>query len=238
MSFLIFDIETAPDLSDEGYTNWKSASLVNKTLKDPEKIAKDRADKIGDKFPLSYTAGKIITIGFLTDERLQTNDLAINNWTPQMIGDTELYYQMIALSHNTEAGLLGLAWRVISECYGRGDKLVGYNSRKFDIQMLLLRSMIHGIPRPNMFPSYDELTSEYRVNVHLDLFDVLNPNYGDFTSLSEWGYKIGATDSLSSDGHKVYGWYLAGDWSSIISHCLADLAVTYQLYMRAKQWLM
>lgn len=236
MGFLIFDIETAPDLSDEGFTNWKSASLVNKTLKDPEKIARDRADKIGDKFPLSYTAGQIIVVGFLTDVKLETNDLAINSWTPQMIGDTELYYHMVAMSHVTEPQLLDLAWRIISQCYMRGDRLVGYNSKKFDIQMLKLRSVIHGVPKPHELPYNDELTSKYKDAHHLDLFDVLNPNYGDFTSLSEWGYKIGATDSLSSDGHKVYGWYLANDWSSIIAHCLADLAVTYQLYMRAKQW--
>jgi len=65
---LIFDIETAPDLDDNAYVKYKSASLGDKRKKG-ENLDADVADKINSEFALSPLTGKITAIGFMSDHK-------------------------------------------------------------------------------------------------------------------------------------------------------------------------
>lgn len=228
---LIFDIETAPDLTDKGYVAWKSAQLVNKVLKDPAKIEIDRMDKINDKFGLSPMTGKIVTVGFLSEAKVETQSM-----DNVIVGTESLYSKMVTLEDHTEEELLKKTWSIINDYFDEGHRLVTYNGFSFDVPFLWRRSMLKHVSKPRLLPAMDEFNNKYKFKYHLDLFQVLNA-YGEYTSLTDWAYLIGASNELSREGGKVTEWYQTGNWSDIKAHCLADIVRTYILHQYVTTWI-
>lgn len=224
--YMVLDIETASDLSDENYTSWKSSALVDKRLVDPIKIEKAKNEST-DKFALSPLSGKVILAMVLTDN-------------PDALGDTVKILgkdcSITTFNDNSEPKLLCDLFDHIEAAFDNGQVLVTYNGRTFDLPFLMKRAVIQEVSRPTHLP-YKELIAKYNSYNHIDLFQVLN-DYGQYSSLSEWAYRIGASNDLTSDGAKVATWYKMGEMSKIVDHCKEDVIKTYLLLQAVKGWIL
>jgi len=235
---LILDIETAPDLADEAYVKYKSATMVNKTLKDPVKVEADRLDKINDNFALMPLTGKITAIGFMSD------------YKPDNVSMTEIehldtvgrvWYKVLTLADSTEEEMLIAAWRIIGEYMDDGHRLVSYNGREFDIPFMVRRSMLLQVGKPSNLPSLKDLNNQYSTRYHLDLFHELH-TYNErrgfkFIAQQEWAYRMGLVNEIKgSHGAECIAMYQTGDWGGIIAHLLSDLTKTMLLQKRTSGW--
>jgi len=224
---IVLDIETYKDVSDENYTKWKSATSIRKDLKDPDKIAKAQSEAT-DKFALSPLTGKIILGMVLTDAD------GISN-SAESIQIMDKNFSILKYDNPNESDLIANLLIDLETALDNGHMLVTYNGKNFDLPYIMKRSVILGIAKPHYIP-YSDLISKYKNDKHVDLFQLLN-DYGQFSSLSEWSYKLHNSLELSSDGNKVGEWYETGQMAKIIDHCKDDLIKTYLLYEKLKGWL-
>ncbi len=110
--------------------------------------------------------------------------------------------------------------------------LVTYNGRSFDLPVIALRSLCHGVP---LGWYYRESNVRYRFSEqgHLDLCDWLADHGATRSgSLDAIARLIGLPGKIGVDGSQVEGLYAAGQLSSIQRYCLADVAQTALLFLR------
>jgi 3'-5' exonuclease len=111
--------------------------------------------------------------------------------------------------------------------------LVTYNGRSFDLPVLALRALRHGVAMSWYYQG--RVRHRYSEEGHLDLCDMLS-DHGAARSMSLDaiarliglpGKGIGGVD-----GSQVEGLYNSGQLSVIKSYCLADVAQTSLLFLR------
>ncbi len=110
--------------------------------------------------------------------------------------------------------------------------LVTYNGRAFDLPVIVLRSLCHGVP---LGWYYRERNVRYRYSEegHLDLCDWLAEHGATRSgSLDAVARLIGLPGKVGVDGSQVEGLYLAGQLDVIQRYCLADVAQTALLFLR------
>jgi predicted PolB exonuclease-like 3'-5' exonuclease len=109
--------------------------------------------------------------------------------------------------------------------------LVTYNGRGFDLPVLALRSLRHGVAMSWYYKG--RVRHRYSEEGHLDLCDMLS-DHGAARSLSldAVARLIGLPGKVGVDGSQVEGLYRAGQLESIKSYCLADVAQTSLLFLR------
>ena len=110
--------------------------------------------------------------------------------------------------------------------------LVTYNGRRFDLNVLALRALCHGVPLGWYYrdPALRERANEER---HLDLCDALaDHGAARSSSLDALAKLIGLPGKLGVDGSQVDGLYARGELAAIASYCLADVAQTALLFLR------
>jgi len=109
--------------------------------------------------------------------------------------------------------------------------LVTYNGRGFDLPVLALRSLRHGVAMSWYYQG--RVRHRYSEEGHLDLCDMLS-DHGAARSLSldAVARLIGLPGKVGVDGSQVEGLYLAGKLDAIKSYCLADVAQTSLLFLR------
>src|SRR5215831_18771377 len=109
--------------------------------------------------------------------------------------------------------------------------LVTYNGRSFDLPVLALRSLRHGLAMSWYYQG--RLRHRYSEEGHLDLCDMLS-DHGAARSLSldAVARLIGLPGKVGVDGSQVEGLYRAGQLEAIKSYCLADVAQTGLLFLR------
>lgn len=232
MSNLFLDIETAPTqdpaliamLREEADAKLAAALEAVKphgALKDPEKIAKDLADKraalinghaasIQEAYletALDGGYGQIVSIAFAGDEG------PVRDFTVPDLGRA------------SEGELLD---RFFRELWQRGRQcLVGHNLVGFDLPFLWKRAIIHNVEPPAWMPSdakpWDrELT-----------FDTMTCWAGPKgrISLDRLGRLLGLPAKESS-GADVWALAQAGDFDAIAAHCRADVERTRAVFRR------
>jgi predicted PolB exonuclease-like 3'-5' exonuclease len=103
-------------------------------------------------------------------------------------------------------------------------ELVTYNGRGFDLPVLALRSLKHGVPMPWHY--------EGKVG-HVDLCAALS-NHGAArsTSLDAVARLIGLPGKIGVDGSQVEALWRAGRADQVKRYCLADVAQTALLFLR------
>jgi predicted PolB exonuclease-like 3'-5' exonuclease len=170
---------------------------------------KPRARK-KDDFPPLY-AHRPIVIGFgYIDDALNTMHIGI------MAGDDEV--------------------KLISEFTGwlstQDATLVTFNGRGFDVPVLGLRALRHGIPQHFNTQAHRK---RYTEESHLDLFDALTEygalGRGDF-SLDILSQVIGLGGKNGIDGSMVAGLYAKGEVAKIQGYCACDVGRTSFLLFR------
>ena len=110
--------------------------------------------------------------------------------------------------------------------------LVTYNGRSFDLPVIALRALCHGV---SLAWYYRESSTRYRYSEqgHLDLCDWLADHGATRSgSLDAIARLIGLPGKIGVDGSQVEGLYAAGRLDSIQRYCLADVAQTALLFLR------
>ena len=110
--------------------------------------------------------------------------------------------------------------------------LVTYNGRSFDLPVIALRSLCHGV---SLGWYYRERNVRYRYSEegHLDLCDWLADHGATRSgSLDAVARLIGLPGKVGVDGSQVEGLYLAGQLGAIQRYCLADVTQTALLFLR------
>jgi len=110
--------------------------------------------------------------------------------------------------------------------------LVTWNGRGFDLPVLALRALRHGLP----FGWYYRGAGyryRYSEEGHLDLCDVLSDHgAARMTSLDGAARVIGLPGKGDVDGSQVEGLFLAGQIEALRHYCLSDVAQTAFLFLR------
>jgi predicted PolB exonuclease-like 3'-5' exonuclease len=109
--------------------------------------------------------------------------------------------------------------------------LITYNGRGFDLPVLALRALRHGVAMSWYYQG--RVRHRYSEEGHLDLCDMLS-DHGAARSLSldAVARLIGLPGKVGVDGSQVEGLYQAGKLDAIKSYCLADVAQTGLLFLR------
>ncbi|HUS65674.1 MAG TPA: 3'-5' exonuclease [Kofleriaceae bacterium] len=110
--------------------------------------------------------------------------------------------------------------------------LVTYNGRSFDLPVLALRCLRHGVPLRFFFQDKDY---RYRFSDmgHIDLYDFLSEHgAAKVGSLDAIARVVGLPGKVGVDGSQVEGLYNAGQLDMIKKYCLTDVAQTAFLFLR------
>lgn len=143
---------------------------------------------------------------------------------------------VIARTAEDEPDLLHEVRAVISDV----DQLVTWNGRRFDVPVLMARSLVHGVEQGWYYGGRDGSRQDPRFRYagqharHLDLADQLS-DYGAGTigSLDTVARAIGLPDGKgSTNGSDVAGMYARGEIEEIARYCARDVLVTALLWTR------
>lgn len=109
--------------------------------------------------------------------------------------------------------------------------LVTYNGRSFDLPVLALRSLRHGVAMSWYYQG--RARHRYSEEGHLDLCDMLS-DHGAARSMSldSVARLIGLPGKVGVDGSQVEGLWKTGQLAAIKNYCLADVAQTSLLFLR------
>jgi predicted PolB exonuclease-like 3'-5' exonuclease len=110
--------------------------------------------------------------------------------------------------------------------------LLTYNGRAFDLPVIALRSLCHGVP---LGWYYTERGVRYRYSEegHIDLCDWLADHGATRSgSLDAIARLCGLPGKVGVDGSQVEGLYRAGQLQSIQHYCLADVTQTAFVFLR------
>ncbi len=110
--------------------------------------------------------------------------------------------------------------------------LVTYNGRVFDLPVIALRSLSHGVPL-GWYYKEKGVRHRYSEEGHLDLCDWLADHGATRSgSLDAVVRLIGLPGKVGIDGSQVEGLYRAGQLAAIQSYCLSDVVQTALLFLR------
>jgi 3'-5' exonuclease len=110
--------------------------------------------------------------------------------------------------------------------------LVTYNGRAFDLPVIALRSLCHGVP---LAWYYQERGVRYRYSEegHIDLCDWLADHGATRSgSLDAIARLCGLPGKVGVDGSQVAGLHQTGQLAAIQRYCLADVAQTAFVFLR------
>ena len=145
--------------------------------------------------------------------------------------DDEYNFQRIGCigENKDELGMLG-DFAAFADAYR--PHLVTYNGRSFDLPVIALRCLRHGVPLRFFFQD-----KEYRYRFsdqgHIDLYDFLSEHgAARVGSLDAIARIIGLPGKVGVDGSQVEGLYNGGQLDLIKRYCLTDVAQTAFLFLR------
>jgi len=212
MAFAIFDIETRVDkhLLNQVF-------FAHDGLDDEEAYRRFR-DQLGDRgngfFPLTLHVPISIAVGNADDDRVLRSVESLG------LGGSE--EQLVREFWTREEGFRGC--------------LVSFNGRRFDLPVLELSALRHGLSAPGYFSDVDSPRGRRTSERHLDLFDFL-PNYGAGSlrcGMDLLLKMIGLPGKTDLDGGMVQNYYEAGRIGEIHRYCRADVIQTYFLFLRVE----
>jgi predicted PolB exonuclease-like 3'-5' exonuclease len=215
MNCLVFDIETIPDV-DLGRRLFNLDGLTD------EQVAKAmfalRRQDTGTEF-LPYEQQRVVAISCV----LRSRD-GLKVWS---LGDLE----------STEAELVERFFDGIERF---SPDLVSWNGSGFDLPVLTLRALKHGIQAPRYWETgdgdtafrYNNYLSRYHWR-HTDLMDVLAAFQSRArVSLQNAAMLLGLPGKLGFSGAQVWDAWLAGNLTGIRQYCETDVLNTYLVYLR------
>jgi 3'-5' exonuclease len=130
--------------------------------------------------------------------------------------------------------------RLVHEFWSRAERftgcLVSFNGRRFDLPVLELGALRHGISAPVYFTSPNSARPRYAEERHLDLLDFLS-NHGAFWlsgGIDLLLKMIGMPGKTGIDGSHVQEYFEQGRLDEIHRYCRSDVIQTYFLFLRVE----
>lgn len=204
--FRITDLET---LGLPEAAGWVDPVSAPSNYKDPEKIAayiaEAEADRL-DRFALDADTNRIVALG----------------WHDVGFGEPIV---RLCRTEGEEKIALVEYWGSFSKQYTR---IVGFNSARFDLVVLVMRSIYLNIWHPEIViaPTWK--------SPHIDLWERLSLGGArkDVKSLRFYAKRFGIPIYDDISGKDVAAMVAAGEWIKIQNHCLFDLDLTRALAER------
>lgn len=207
MKTLTFDLET---IANPKVIELLPPVQAKKTLKDPEKIAADIAEKRGkrlEELGLDKTTCLICCISMMDADKSKPWHLLLD---PDTLDEKTLLSEFWKIAHGY-------------------DRFVSFNGIPFDVPILTFRSMVSSVQ-----PSVTISTQKYRITNHVDLRMIL----GDWDKYAkgtlDFFCKIlgleGKTEGL--DGSFVQDMWDCGAYEEIGDYADQDVLATAKLYKR------
>lgn len=162
---LAFDIETAKD----PYANFPEPKVSLGNLKDPAKIAakiEETKESLLAKAALDPHLARVVMVATATPHQ-QPDRCTVNAIT---IGNPEHY--LTATKDNLdrdEAFLINTTWQLILQPVQTDQRFATFNGKSFDLPFLLRRSLILGVPVPQILSPRDDGLSGNHIDVLLAL---------------------------------------------------------------------
>ena len=206
MRFAVVDIETRIDkrlLRDSLYPG--------EQMDEQQAYLRLRDELGGGFFPTSLHVPISIAVGNVNEDHILE---AVESLAAEPYSETELVRDF---------------WRRAEHFSGC---LVTFNGRGFDLPVLELQALRHGIPAPTYFARRARRCDDH----HLDLQDFLT-NYGDFRirgGLNLLLKSIGMPGKTGIDGSQVQELFEAGRMDEIHRYCRSDVIQTYFLFLRVQ----
>jgi hypothetical protein len=170
-------------------------------------------------FPPNW-AHRVVTIGYAWLDhgyRLKRFGVVASHPSPDVAADAR------------ERGLLAELAKLIERTR---PTLVTYNGRSFDLPVIAVRSLCHGVPM-RWYYRERNVRARYSDDGHLDLCDWLADHGATRAgSLDALAHLIGLPGKVGVDGSQVAGLYEAGQLDAIERYCLSDVAQTALLLVR------
>lgn len=214
MPFVVFDVETRIDKRLLNQTFYSG-----KGLEDEEAYRRHReqlqARRGNDFFPVTLHVPISIVIGNVGDDHMlrSVETLATGDYSEE---------------------------RPVREFWTRAERftgcLVSFNGRRFDLPVLELGALRHGISAPIYFTSPNSARSRYAEERHLDLLDFLS-NHGAFWlsgGIDLLLKMIGMPGKTGIDGSRVQEYFEQGRLDEIHRYCRSDVIQTYFLFLRVE----
>lgn len=214
MRYRILDIETVPHPNAQ---QWAEPVKPAGNLKDPEKIKADIAErqrKQADEFGLDPDCCRIVALGF--------HDVGY--------GDPAVYLMSDEFEEREQLKLFWASWKDVDrhswQDGGSGAAMVTFNGLRFDLPVLMRRSMYLEVPHPWL--SLDR----YRTP-HIDLWQKLSFNGAiDAHSLAFYAKRLGIGTLDKVAGSDIAKLAAEQRWQEIHDHCLSDIGLTHALANR------
>jgi hypothetical protein len=127
--------------------------------------------------------------------------------------------------------------RVLRDFAGFMDKehpvLVTFNGRRFDLPVLALRSLHHGVPAAWYFWQSNAYRQRFRSEWHVDLCEELS-DYGSVrrSKLDALARLVGLPGKFGMDGSQVEGAVERGEIEQVRHYCQADVVQTALVWLR------
>lgn len=203
----LFDLETIghPDAAQ-----WLDPVTPDPRCTKPESIAKsieERTVERDERLGLDIDCNRIVALGY--------HDIGA--------GDPTVY---LCSTEFEERQQLRLFW----ESYQQQEtRLIGFNSFRFDMPVLVMRSLYLEVPHPVI-----TFAPAWKAWPHVDLWERLSLNGArkDVKSLRFYAKRFGIPIYDDISGKDVAAMVKAGEWDKVHNHCLFDLDLTRALAER------
>jgi predicted PolB exonuclease-like 3'-5' exonuclease len=109
--------------------------------------------------------------------------------------------------------------------------IVTYNGKSFDIPVLMVKCMKHGVHIPCIVSAF--LESKYRAEKNVDMRDILT-SWGEELrgTQKQWGLYFGLTIPDNGDGSEIQGMWNEGKFDEIQAKNNTDIDVLKELHQR------
>lgn len=228
MSYIVVDIETAPNRDRAGWietwkaneaypgapSNYRKAEALERHLREWKAEQGDRAQEAWSRTALSALDGRITVICALHRAGPDVNgcELSAADDTPE-----------------AEAEMLRAFWLW---CRGSGPTWVGHYASVFDLPMLYRRSWILGVTPSQPVPNGWNDIADTR-----DLWNVTKANR-DHVKLSKLATALGLDTKLErDDAPQVWQAWIRnapGDRAWVVERCVSDVQITDAAYRRMR----
>jgi predicted PolB exonuclease-like 3'-5' exonuclease len=212
MPFAVFDVETRVDkrLLNQVYFEGQGITDDEAFKRHSEDLQNRRGS---DFFPITLHLPISIAIGNVSDDYVlqSVESLAVGNYSEE---------------------------NLVREFWSRAERFAGtmvsFNGRRFDIPVLELAALRHGIAAPIHFGDESTARDRHSNARHLDLFDYLT-NFGAVSLAGGMNLllkMIGMPGKQGMDGSKVQEYFETGRLVEIHRYCRSDVVQTYFLFLR------
>lgn len=215
---LIIDIETTSWFKDEEHKKLVLNERQDSRLKNPDLIAENHK-KIILQAALSPYTGQVTIVG-MKHTGSSESFIYTQGYTDPLDGYVNGF--------STERELLVAVWASIAKAIDKGERVVTFDGKRFDLPYLFIRSLINNV---SSGLDYLGLIHPYNHDNHLDIKSLF-----DKGSLKEIAYVLDSQTDNTLDGSELPELWKV-DPAKVVEKCKSDLIQTEKIYERVIGWI-